>query len=299
MNIDQCAVPDILRIINDEDRKVAGAVGNQMDYIGKAVDLVVKSFQSGGRLIYCGAGTSGRLGVVDASECPPTFGVGFELVQGLIAGGPGAMFRAVEGAEDFPDNGVRDIASINTTAVDTVCGIAASLRTPYVRGALCEAKQRGAATLLVTTNPRVTLARSEYRELAEATDVAICVEVGPEVIMGSTRMKSGTAQKMVLNMITTTAMIRMGKVYENMMVDLQLTNKKLIERARRVLMNATDLSYEDAAALLDRAGGHVKSAIVMALAGVNREEALQRLANAGGYVRAAVEGAIVSTDNRK
>ena len=289
-NLDSSSVSEILAIINEEDKGVAFAVEKEIASIAAAVDLVVSAFSKGGRLIYVGAGTSGRVGIVDASECPPTFGVSFDMVQGLIAGGSGAMFRAVEGAEDSPEDGMRDIAQKDVCERDVVCGIAASLRTPYVIAAVCEAKRRGAKTLYLTTNPRKNLDLPEYRVLAGALDVPICVEVGPEVLTGSTRMKSGTAQKMVLNMISTCAMIRIGKVYENMMADLQLTNKKLVERAKRVLMTAASLSYHDASECLEKAHNHVKSAIVMAKAGVSYEEALVRLEQAGGFVRDAIAG---------
>ncbi len=290
MDIDARSIPEILSIINNEDKKIALAVETQIPYIAQAVKLVVKSFLNGGRLIYVGAGTSGRIGVLDASECPPTFGVPFEMVQGIIAGGEGAMFRAVEGAEDLPENGARDIALKEVGSNDTVCGIAASLRTPYVIGAVKRAKERGASTLYVTTNPRKNLELPEYQDLANAIDVAICAEVGPEVVMGSTRMKSGTAQKLILNMITTTAMIRLGKVYENMMIDLQMTNKKLVERAKRVVMTITGVSYEEAEKYLTNAKGHVKTALVMIKANVSYDEAITRLQRANGFVRAAIEG---------
>ena len=233
MDIDARSTDEILRIISNEDKKVALAVEEELPSISKAVDLVVRAFKNGGRLLYAGAGTSGRLGVLDAVECPPTYGVPFEMVQGMIAGGEKAMFRAQEGAEDKEENGTRDVDEKNVCDKDVVCGIAASLRTPYVVGAVKRARQLGAKTLYVTTNPRSRVYSSEFAELAQAIDIAICPEVGPEVIMGSTRMKSGTAQKLVLNMITTTAMVRLGKVYENMMIDLQMTNQKLQERAKR------------------------------------------------------------------
>ncbi|MEW6060627.1 MAG: N-acetylmuramic acid 6-phosphate etherase, partial [Bacteroidota bacterium] len=290
MDIDARSITEILTIINNEDKKVASAVETQIPYIAQAVELVVRAFVNGGRLIYVGAGTSGRVGVVDASECPPTFGVPFEMVQGMIAGGEGAMFRAVEGAEDSPENGASDIDKKNVCANDVICGIAASMRTPYVIGAVKRAKERGAKTLYVTTNPRKNLELPEYKDLATSIDVAICAEVGPEVIMGSTRMKSGTAQKLILNMITTTAMIRLGKVYENMMIDLQMTNKKLVERAKRVVMTITGVSYEDAEKYLHEAKGHVKTALVMIKANVNYDDATARLKKANGFVRAAIEG---------
>jgi N-acetylmuramic acid 6-phosphate etherase len=290
MDIDARSIAEALRIINTEDKKVAVAVEGELPYIGKAVELVVRAFKNGGRLLYAGAGTSGRLGVLDAVECPPTYGVPFEMVQGMIAGGEKAMFRAQEGAEDKEENGARDIDERDVTARDVVCGIAASLRTPYVIGAVKRAKQLGAKTLYVTTNPRSRMYSPEFAELAGVLDIAICPEVGPEVIMGSTRMKSGTAQKLVLNMITTTAMVRLGKVYENMMIDLQMTNLKLKERAKRVVMTITAVGYEEAAEYLEKADGHVKTALVMIKAGVGKDEARQRLERADGFVRAAIEG---------
>ena len=290
MDIDARSTREILTIINDEDKKIALAVEVQIPFITKAVDLVVASFRKGGRLVYIGAGTSGRLGVLDAAECPPTFGVSPDMVQGLIAGGERAMFKAQEGAEDKEENGANDIDARGINGNDIVCGIAASLRTPYVVGGVKRAKERGAKTLYVTTNPRTRLDSPEFADLKKAIDVAICAEVGPEIVMGSTRMKSGTAQKLVLNMITTAAMIRMGKVYENMMIDLQMTNLKLRERAKRVVMTITGVEYDQAADSLERADGHVKTALVMIKAGVGREEARARLEKADGFVRAAIEG---------
>ena len=290
MDIDARSIPEIVRIINDEDKKVALAVETQLDYIAKAVELVVRAFKTGGRLLYAGAGTSGRLGVLDAAECPPTYGTDPSLIQGIIAGGKEAMFKAQEGAEDKEENGAHDIDRLNIGSKDIVCGIAASLRTPYVVGAVKQAKKRGAHTLYVTTNPREILYSQNFAELAQAIDVAICPVVGPEVIMGSTRMKSGTAQKMVLNILTTAAMVRLGKVYENMMIDLQMTNLKLRERAKRVVMTITGVSYEAATEFLEKADGHVKAALVMIKAGVTKEEASRRLADADGFVRAAIEG---------
>lgn len=292
MKIDAEPLKEILRIINREDAKIPSAIEKELGQIEKAVRLVVAAFQKGGRLIYAGAGTSGRLGVLDAVECPPTFGTDPAMVQGLIAGGEKAMFKAQEGAEDKEENGARDIDLITVGPIDVVCGIAASLRTPYVVGAVKRAKQLGATTLYVTTNPRATLYSQEFIELAGAIDVAICPEVGPEVIMGSTRMKSGTAQKLVLNMITTSAMIQLGKVYENMMIDLQMTNLKLKERAKRVVMTVTGLDYDRAAAYLDEAGGHVKTALVMIKANVDRLEAEHRLKEADGFVRKAIKSSV-------
>lgn len=290
MRIDAESITNALQILNSEDKKVAIAVETQIPYIAQAVEMVVKAFKDGGRLIYVGAGTSGRLGVLDAAECPPTYGTDPELVQGIIAGGERAMFRSQEGAEDKEENGAKEIEAKEITEHDVVCGIAASLRTPFVVGAVKRAKQLGAHTLYVTTNPRTKFDLPEYSDLASAIDVAICPEVGPEVIMGSTRMKSGTAQKLVLNMITTTAMVRMGKVYENMMIDLQMTNQKLRERAKRIVMTITGVSYEEAERFLEQADWHVKSALVMIKANVGKDEAQRRLEKADGFVRAAIEG---------
>ena len=280
MHIDTASVREILEIINTEDHRVPIAVRQELPYIAQAVEMVVAAFKKGGRLFYVGAGTSGRLGILDASECPPTFGSPPEMVQGLIAGGPPAVFKSQEGAEDFEENGAAAIRKAGVVAQDVVCGIAASRRTPYVVGAVKHAREIGCKTLFVTCNPR--------SEFDLNVDVAMCPVVGPEVVMGSTRMKSGTAQKLVLNMITTAAMIRLGKVYENMMVDLQMTNKKLVERSKRTVMTVTDLSYEEATKILEQANGHVKTALVMALADVSPEEASVRLDRAGGFVRTAI-----------
>lgn len=282
MDIDSCSTLEVLKIINREDKTVPLAVEKEIPYIEKAVDLVVNSLKNGGRLLYFGAGTSGRLGVIDASECPPTFGTPFDLISGYIAGGKEAMFRAQEGAEDFEENGAKDVVYAKVNSSDVVCGIAASRRTPYVVGAIKKAKELGAVTLFITTNPR------EQFNLKEV-DIAICPYVGPEVIMGSTRMKSGTAQKLVLNMLTTAAMIRLGKVYENMMIDLQMTNQKLVERSKKIIMTVTGISYEEAAVYLQKAEGHVKTALVMIKANVDVKEAKERLIKADGFVRKAIE----------
>lgn len=282
MNIDSKSSLEILKIINDEDKIVPIVVAKELKYIAQAVDLIVDAIKNGGRLLYFGAGTSGRIGVVDASECPPTFGTPFGLIEGFIAGGKEAMFRAQEGAEDYEENGAKDVIAAKVTEKDIVCGIAASRRTPYVVGAVKKAKELGAKTIYVTTNPRENFNIKEV-------DVAICPYVGPEVIMGSTRMKSGTAQKLVLNMLTTTSMIRLGKVYENMMIDLQLTNKKLVERSKKIVMTVTGVSYEVAEDYLNKANGHVKTALVMIKAGVDIDEAKRRLEKADGFVRKAIE----------
>lgn len=282
MDIDARSTKEILEIINNEDKTVPIAVEKELPYIEQSVELIVNSLKNGGRLLYFGAGTSGRLGVVDASECPPTFGTPFGLIEGFIAGGKNAMFRAVEGAEDYEENGAEDVLKANVNDKDVVCGIAASRRTPYVVGAVKKAKELGAKTLFITCNPRSNFNIKEV-------DIAICPYVGPEVIMGSTRMKSGTAQKLVLNMLTTTAMIRMGKVYENMMIDLQMTNKKLVERSKKIVMTITGVSYDEASAFLKKANGHVKTALVMIKANVEYEDAQKRLELSDGFVRKAIE----------
>ncbi len=282
MEIDAKSTAEIIKIINDEDKLVPIALEQELPYIEKAVEIIVNALKQGGRLLYFGAGTSGRLGVVDASECPPTFGTPVGMIEGFIAGGKDAMFRAQEGAEDKEENGARDVVAANVNSKDVVCGIAASRRTPYVVGAVKKAKALGAKTLFVTTNPRKDFDIQEV-------DVAICPYVGPEVVMGSTRMKSGTAQKLVLNMLTTAAMIRLGKVYENMMIDLQMTNKKLVERSKKIVMIITGLSYDEASIALDKAKGHVKTALVMIKANVDFKTAKERLKKTNGFVRKAVE----------
>lgn len=281
-NIDLSSTAEILKIINNEDKTVPLAVEKELPYIEKAVDKIVEAIKNGGRLLYFGAGTSGRLGVVDASECPPTFGTDPELVRGFIAGGEAAMFVAQEGAEDHEENGTADVEKAKVTNKDVVCGIAASRRTPYVIGAVKKAKELGATTLYVTCTPRDTFN-------IEEVDIPICPYVGPEVVMGSTRMKSGTAQKLVLNMLTTTSMVRLGKTYENMMIDLQMTNKKLVERAKRIVMTITGVDYEEATKHLEESNYHVKSALVMILAGVSFTEAKSRLEKADGFVRRAID----------
>lgn len=280
-NIDLADAYTIARIINTEDATVAEAVSHKLPQIAQAIELVRSALQRGGRLIYTGAGTSGRIGIVDASECPPTFGTDPSQVVGVIAGGKEAIFQAQEGCEDSPEQGRHDMEALNLTEADVVCGLAASGRTPYVHGTLQKAVEVGAGTIFVCCVPARQL------HLPVQPTVLIDVEVGPEVIMGSTRMKSGTAQKMVCNMITTGAMIRLGKIYENVMVDLMLTNKKLVERSRRIVMMLTGLDYETAADLLDQSEGHVKTAMVMALLGVDREQATSLLQQNQGFVRKA------------
>jgi N-acetylmuramic acid 6-phosphate etherase len=281
MEIDVSSTAEIIKIINDDDKLVPYAVERELPYIEQAVDIIVKALKTGGRLLYFGAGTSGRLGVIDASECPPTFGTPHGMIEGYIAGGKEAMFHAQEGTEDKEDNGAKEVSAANVTSKDVVCGIAASRRTPYVVGAVKKAKQLGAKTLYITTNPR-----KDFDIVG--VDVAICPYVGPEVVMGSTRMKSGTAQKLVLNMLTTASMIRLGKVYENMMIDMQMTNKKLVERSKKIVMTITGLNYNEATIALDNAKGHVKTALVMIKANVDYKEAKERLKNADGFVRNAI-----------
>ncbi len=283
-NIDMMSTHDIITMINNEDSKVAHSIEKEIPYIVQAVDALTECFKMGGRLFYIGAGTSGRLGIVDASECPPTFGTHPSMVQGIIAGGNQAMFSAQEGAEDSFENGAEIIREYGISAKDCVCGIAASGRTPFVRGALKEAKFIGAYTILITTNDREQLLSWNIE-----VDTIIAPHVGPEVIAGSTRMKSGTAQKMILNMLTTAAMIRLGKSYGNIMVDLQLTNAKLQERAKKIIMEIAKLNYEEASELLKASGGHVKTAIIMSLTDIPFEKAKQLLEKADGYIKKALQ----------
>lgn len=283
MDLDTLDVPELLARINAEDRAVADAVAKELPWIARAVDLVVASFRAGGRLVYAGAGTSGRLGVLDASECPPTFGSDPDQVVGVIAGGYTAVVRAVEGAEDRGEEGAKAMDDLAVAAEDTVVGIAASRRTPFVVAAIGRARERGARTVYLTCTPR--------EEFQLPVDVAICPVVGPEVLMGSTRMKAGTAQKLVLNMLSTAAFVRTGKAYENMMVDLMANSQKLVERSRRTVMAVTGADYDRAARAIDAAGRSVKTAIVMLELGCGRDEAERLLRQTGGFVRSAIESA--------
>jgi N-acetylmuramic acid 6-phosphate etherase len=275
--IDIMNTREIIQLINSEDKKVAEAVERELPYLEQAVDIIAKAFKKGGRLIYIGAGTSGRLGVLDASECPPTFGSEPDMVQGIIAGGFEALMRAQEGSEDKVEQGAIDLREKNITSNDVVCGIAASQRTPYVKGALEEARKHGSKTLFVICNPR--------ESISVEVDVAICPVPGPEVVMGSTRMKAGSAQKMVLNILTTASMIKLGKVYENMMIDLQQNSQKLIERSKKIIMIATDVDYTKASLLLEQSKGHVKSAILMALTGLGLETVQSLLDKNEGFIK--------------
>lgn len=287
-NIDSLSTEDILRVINKEDTTVPIVIRKEIKHIARAVELIVKSMKSGGRLIYIGAGTSGRLGVLDASEIPPTYGTDTELVQAIIAGGKKAVFRSQEGSEDQRNEAVKSLQKLKVSKKDVVCGIAASFRTPFVSAGLEYAKSVGTITIIVTTNPRSVLKQKVFSNLNKSIDVAICPDVGPEAIMGSTRMKSGTAQKLVLNMLTTATMIQLGKVYGNMMVDLKMNSHKLEERAKRVLMMTTGIDYNGAEKFLKKAGGHVKTAIVMILKNVNKKDAQKLLKKAQGFVRNAI-----------
>ena len=277
-SIDLASSIEIVDLINAEDKRVPEVVGAQREQIARAVDLAEATFRAGGRLFYVGAGTSGRLGVLDSSEIPPTFGASPEMVQGIIAGGLPALTRAQEGAEDVVQNGALVIDEHGVTAKDFVIGIAASGTTPYVRAALERAAEIGASTGMVACSPPPA-------DLIAKIDVAILPIVGPEVVTGSTRMKAGTATKLVLNTITTGAMIRLGKTYGNLMVDLRATNNKLVDRSQRIVMEVCGVSRDEATALLERAGKSVKTAIVMKKMGVSREGAEKLLAENGGVVR--------------
>ncbi|UJL46106.1 N-acetylmuramic acid 6-phosphate etherase [Virgibacillus sp. NKC19-16] len=277
IDIDTKSIKEILQTMNQEDQKVPLAIASEIPQIEKAVNSVINSFHQGGRLIYLGAGTSGRLGILDASECPPTFGVSKEKVQGLIAGGLKAITDAVEGAEDSEVLGGDDLKSISLTKNDTVVGIAASGRTPYVMGGLKYANRIGASTVSISNN--------KDSKIGEVASVAIEAVTGPEVLTGSTRLKAGTAQKLVLNMITTTAMIGIGKVYQNLMVDVQATNQKLTERSKQIIMEATNADYETAADYLEKANHEVKAAIVMILLDCNFEQATEKLKESKGRIR--------------
>ncbi len=281
MKLDSSSIRDILGIINREDHIIAGRVAEQMDDITKATELVDHAFRHEGRLIYVGAGTSGRLGVLDASEIPPTFNASPERVQGFIAGGDSALRTAVEGAEDFSDDGHKLVDDIGVTKNDVIMGIATSGVTPYVLGALERGRELGAGTVFFTC--------TDKSHIDINVDVLISVPVGPEVITGSTRMKSGTATKMVLNMITTTAMIKRGKVYENLMVDLKATNIKLEDRARRIVSTITSCSYEEATELLSNADNFVKVALVMHKSHASADESRLYLDRFDGNVREAVD----------
>ncbi len=281
--IDAVSTLDMIRIINAEDAKVAIAINAIAPAIAQAVDLIAAHLHDGGRLFYIGSGTSGRLGILDAVECPPTYSTDPELVQGLIAGGYHAIFRAREGAEDSPQNGEADLKAHHITAKDVVVGLSASGRTPYVIGALAYAQSVGAATIAVDCSP--------HSSIAAHAQIDLCALVGPEVITGSTRMKAGTAQKMILNMLSTGTMVKLGKVYGNLMVDVKSSNKKLEERARRIVMTATGCTRTTAIQALEQSQGHAKTAIVMIKNHLSAADAAAALQNADGYLRQALQQA--------
>ena len=281
MNIDTLSTLDMVKLINQEDHRVADAVGEVTDKIAQAVDVIAEKLAAGGRLIYCGAGTSGRLGILDAVECPPTYSTDPETVQALMAGGYGAIFKAVEGAEDSKELGVEDMKKIHFSQKDVLVGIAASGRTPYVRGCMEYAKQLGAPTIAVTCCPG--------SELDQFADIGIAPAPGPEVVTGSTRMKSGTAQKMVLNMLSTGAMIKLGKVYGNLMVDVKPSNEKLIRRCVTIVCSAAECTEAEATKALEACDYRPKVAIVMVLRGVNADTACAMLQKAEGRIAKVLE----------
>jgi len=281
VDIDSRSTPEILRLINQEDKRVAFMVEEQLPQIAKAVDLIVESLKNGGRLFYIGAGTSGRLGVLDAAECPPTFGTDPAMIQGVIAGGKETLIRSREGVEDNHQAGAEDLKKRGIKAKDVVVGIAASRRTPYVLGGLEYAKRMQAKTIFIFCNPT--------SDLTVKPDVVISPVLGPEVIAGSTRMKAGTAQKLILNMLTTAAMIKLGKVYQNLMVDLKATSQKLAERSKRIIMLLTGADYLQAEEYLKKADHDVKTALIMIIAKVKQSKARRSLKAADGSVRKALE----------
>ena len=282
-NLHRLSTTGLLRLINREDATVADAVAREIRYVARAVEMALRTFRRKGRLFYMGAGTSGRLGVLDAAECPPTFGTDPEMIQGIIAGGHRSLIRSREGAEDNIAAAMADIKERKVKTGDLVIGITASSRTPYVLEGLREAKRRGARTIFICCNPR--------KDVPREFDLAICPVVGPEIIAGSSRMKAGTAQKMVLNMITTAAMIKTGRVFRNRMVDLQAASEKLKERSKRVIMEVCGVDYEGAERLIERSGGSVKTAIVMFEAGLGKKAAEARLRAAEGFVHKAIRPA--------
>ena len=280
MQLDTMSELEIVTTMNEEDARVPLAIAKKLPQIAQAAHWAAEAFEQGGRLFYMGAGTSGRLGVLDAAECPPTFGVDPGMVVGLIAGGEKAFIKAVEGAEDDRALGQSDLEAHDLTAKDVVIGIAASGRTPYVLGGLAYARSVGCKTAAIACNPGSAVGK--------AADLAIEVEVGPEVLTGSTRLKSGTAQKLILNMISTASMVRAGKAYQNLMVDVMQTNEKLHVRAENIVIDATGVERAEARRAIDAAGGSVKCAITMLLAGCGADEARRRLSEAKGHVRAAI-----------
>ncbi|MDT2835265.1 N-acetylmuramic acid 6-phosphate etherase [Vagococcus carniphilus] len=289
MHLDELSSLEILTIMNEEDNNVAKAIKNELSDIDVVVQEIIKSFNKDGRLIYMGAGTSGRLGILDAAECVPTFGTNPEMVQGFIAGGEKAMTVAVEGAEDSKELAINDLKSINLNENDIVIGIAASGRTPYVIGALEYATSVNATT--------ATIACNKNAEISKFAQFPIEVDAGPEILTGSTRLKAGTSQKLVLNMLSTASMIGIGKVYKNLMVDVKATNKKLVERSKRIIMEATDCDYNIAEQTFNEANQDVKLAIVMILTGSNKETAMLRLKEGKGFIKNSIADCIIKLDN--
>jgi len=281
MDLDSLNTLELVTKINEQDKQVPFAIEKELVPIARAVDVISHAFRLGGRLIYVGAGTSGRLGILDASECPPTFGVNESMVVGVIAGGYDAVFRAQEGTEDSPETGQQDLIEHKINEKDVVVGIAASGRTPYVVGALSYAKTVAAQTIALSCNTQ--------SDIAKLADIAITPIVGPEALTGSTRMKSGTAQKLVLNMLTTASMVRIGKSYQNLMVDVKASNKKLHARAIRIVMQATECNKADATQVLQQSQYDVKTAILMLLTGQSPQEASDKLAAAAGFLRDAID----------
>jgi len=278
--LDQMTIHEMLRLMNQEDQSVPRAIEKELPIIEKAIKAIIHSFEQGGRLIYMGAGTSGRLGVLDAAECVPTFSVDPGMVIGLIAGGEKAMLHAVEGAEDSEELAINDLKELDLTEKDAVVGIAASGRTPYAIGGLKYAREKGAYTISLSCN--------KESKVSHYAGAAIEVETGPEVLTGSTRLKAGTAQKLVLNMLSTLSMVGIGKVYQNLMIDVQPSNLKLEERAKRIIMEATDATYEEAEKVFESSKHRVKTAIVMQLTGTSKEEAEDKIKAANGFIRPAI-----------
>ena len=280
MNLDQMTPLEITEAMNREDARAVASVTEVLPQVAQAIEWATASLRAGGRIIYMGAGTSGRLGVLDAVECPPTFGVSPDMVVGLIAGGEGAFVKAVEGAEDSAQMGEDDLRAIDVSERDVVIGLAASGRTPYVIGGLTYARELGCKTVAIACN--------RASKIGVAAELAIEPVPGPEVLTGSTRLKAGTAQKLILNMISTGSMVQIGKVYQNLMVDVQQTNEKLVTRAQNIVMAATECTRDEAIAALEQAGGHVKTAVVTIMAGLDAEGAAEALAGAAGHVREAI-----------
>lgn len=280
VNLDEVSTESLLYVMNEEDAKVALAVREKIPNIAKAVEVITEGMKVGGRLVYIGAGTSGRIGLLDAVECPPTFSVEPTRVVGLIAGGEKAFVKAVEGAEDDEDLARQELEAIEFSDKDVIVGIAASGRTPYVIGGLKYAKEIGAKTIAIACNVQT--------DIGKIADISIEVDNGPEILTGSTRLKAGTAQKLICNMLSTATMVRMGKVYGNLMVDLQLTNEKLVDRGKRIVMNATECDEETARKVLANSGNRPKTAILMILANISREEAEKKLIESNGFIKKAL-----------